>query len=54
MNENGTDKLKEYLKAKVIIQKVSLIYKLLKSSEFISSSLFSMISKLNLENEIPF
>ena len=48
------DKLKELLKEKVEIKNDSNIYKLLESSEFLSSRIFSNISKLNLAEEIPY
>ena len=48
------DKLKELLKEKVEIKNDSNIYKLLESSEFLSSRIFSNISKLNLTQEIPY
>ena len=49
-----SEKLKEYLNAKVQISEDSSINKLMESSEFLSSSLFSAISQLNLKDEIPF
>ena len=50
----SSDKLKEYLKQQVKISEDSTINKLLEGSEFLSSRLYSAISKLNLEHEIPF
>ena len=49
-----SDKLKELLKESIEIKNDSTIYKLLESSEFLSSRIFSTISKLNLTQEIPF
>lgn len=49
-----SDKLKEYLNAKVQISEDSTINKLIESSEFLSSRLFSTISNLNLKYEFPF
>ena len=51
---NSSDKLKELLKETVEIKKDSNIYKLLESSEFLSSRIISNISKLSLTNEIPY
>ena len=48
------DKLKELLKEKVEIKNDSNIYKLLESSEFLYSWIFSNISQLNLVEEIPY
>ena len=51
----NSDKLKEILKEeKVEIKNDSNIYKILESSEFLSSRIFSNISKLNLTEEIPY
>ena len=49
-----SDKLKELLKETMEIKDDSNINKLLESSEFLSSRIFSYISKLNLVQEIPF
>ena len=50
----SSDKLKELLKETVEIKIDSNIYKLLESSEFLSSRIFTNISKLNLTEEIPY
>jgi len=50
----SSDELKQLLKEKVKIKNDSNIYKLLESSEFLSSRIFSNISKLNLTEEIPY
>lgn len=49
-----SEKLKEYLNAKFQISEESSINKLMESSEFLSSSLYSKISQVNLKHEIPF
>jgi len=49
-----SDKLKEYLNAKVQISEESSINKLMESSEFLSSRLYSNISNLNLRDEFPY
>ena len=50
----SSDKLKELLRRTVKIQEESSINKLIESSEFLSSKIFSAISELNLKEEIPF
>ena len=50
----NSDKLKELLRRTVKIQEESSINKLIESSEFLSSKIFSTISELNLKEEIPF
>ena len=47
-------KLKEYLNEKVQISEESSIIKLMESSEFLSSRLYSTISNLNLRYEFPY
>lgn len=49
-----SDKLSELLKQTIKIPENSSINKLLKNNEFLSSRIFSSISKLNLDHEIPF
>ena len=50
----NSDKLKELLKQKIKISENSPINKLLESSEYLSKAIFSIISGLNIEHEIPF
>ena len=49
-----SEKLKEYLNAKFQISEESSNNKLMESSEFLSSSLYSIISQVNSKHEILF